>query len=238
MSRKKELTGENLSEFDVTHKPIFLLTEEDIKELIRIGSDAFGEPIEDPVSHAIKKQKDQLVFTSLKDDGFLILDNSLKEKGIGYVEMVAVCSSGNGFGTALHQNAFSYVKNGGGSFVLTLTQNPAEVMAFTKAVNSMGEECFPFDRRMSAIEKNLVDAWLTKGSLGFIKRGLGVDYERGVIKSIFFNWQPKTERVLDDSLFNRFLTESNIDFDEFIKNKNAFLVGVSLSLPADQEMVK
>lgn len=213
---------------DYRRIPILNLTQEEITALTSIGSIAFGEPMGDSLIDSWFKKKDQTAHLCIGDQGggFLVVDNTHAQNGVYYVELVAVYPPTKGLGTALHEMAFnSIVKAGKGAItILTITQNPAEIMAFKKAANKLGQACFPFDRAMGINERDVVSNWLKN----FRSRS-EVNLDLDILYNFFRSWQPQIDRNIREGELSRFLLANSIDFDEFCNKRNAFILGFSFS---------
>lgn len=204
--------------------PISLLTQREITALTTISSKAFSEPIGDSLIQAWLNKEDQTVH--ICKNGLLVVDNTSKSKGVYYIELVAVHPPTRGLGTTLHKIAFeNIIESGRGTkIILVITQNPAEIMAFKKAANKLGQTCFPFDRAMGINERDVVSAWLKNfGS------GSEVNLDLDILYNFFRSWQPQIDRNIREGELSRFLLANSIDFDEFCNKRNAFVLGFSFS---------
>ncbi|GEM_PF-3813346 len=177
---------------DYRRIPVFNLTLEEINALTLIGLAAFGDSIGDSLVHAWSNKKDQTVHLCIGDKGggFLIVDNTYASNGLFYIELVAVHPPTRGLGTVLHEIAFeSIIESGRGTkTILVITQNPAEMMAFKKAANKLGQTCFPFDRPMNINERGGVNAWLSTGPVKDFGPRPEVNLDLGIFYNFFRNW--------------------------------------------------
>lgn len=214
---------------DYRRVPIFNLTQEEIMALTSIGSMAFGEPLGDSLTHAWSNKKDQTVH--LCKDGFLIVDNSCVPNGIYYIELVAVHPTTRGLGTVLHEIAFeSILKSSAGTkTILTITQNPAEVMAFKNAANNLAQTCFPFDRTASITEREKINTWLSIGSVRNLRPKPRINFDLCILHDAFRNWQSQINRDIKEGKLSKFLLSNNINFDKFCNERNAFILGFTFS---------
>lgn len=218
---------------DYRRIPIFNLTRDEIMALISIGSMAFGEPMGDSLIHAWLNKKDQTAHLYIGDQGggFLIVDNTYKPNGVYYIELVAVHPLTRGLGIALHEIAFESIleSSAGTKIILTITQNPAEIMAFKKAANKLDQTCFPFDRSMNTKERETVNTWFNIGPVRNFRPRPEVNLDLGIFYNFFRSWQPQIDRNVRKGELSQFLLDNNISFDEFCNKKNAFILGFSFN---------
>ncbi|HCX25698.1 MAG: hypothetical protein UX99_C0014G0012 [Candidatus Amesbacteria bacterium GW2011_GWB1_47_26] len=151
--------------------------------------------------------------------------------GIYYIELVAVYPQIGGLGTVLHEIAFESIleSSGGAKTILVITQNPAEILAFKKATNKLGQTCFPFDRPMNINEREVVNAWLSTGPVRDFRPRPEVNLDLGIFYNFFRNWQPQIDRNIKAGELQDFLIRNGTNFDEFCDDKNAFILGFSFS---------
>lgn len=218
---------------DYKRIPIFNLTQAEIMALISIGSMAFGEPMGDSLIYAWSNKQDQTAHLCIGDrgGGFLIVDNTCEPNGVYYIELVAVYPPTRGLGTVLHEIAFESIleSSAGTKTILTLTQNPAEIMAFKKAANKLGQACFPFDRAMDINEQGTINTWLSIGPVRDFRPKPEVNLDLGIFYNFFRSWHPKIDKNIKERELGEFLVRNNISFNEFCSSKNAFILGFTFS---------
>jgi hypothetical protein len=216
---------------DYRRSPIYNLTQEEIVAPTSVGSLAFGEPMGDSLIHAWSSKKDQTAHLCIGDrgGGFLIVDNTCEPNGVYYIELVAIHPPTRGLGTVLHEIAFESIIESSreAKIVLTVTQNQAEIMAFKKAANKLGQTCFPFDRQMDMRERETVNIWLNAGPVKDFRPKPEVNFNLGIFFNFYRSWFPIIDRNIKTGELQYFLTCNNINFNEFCSSKNAFILGFS-----------
>ncbi len=216
------------------YKPAHLaeLTLEEVAGLVALGVSAFEEPYFDSLRQAWELRKDQTIYRCKSDrsSGYLVIDNSLRDAGICYIELVVAHPQLSGMGTVLHKMAFNDLFEQGmqGKVVLAMTQNPAEIISFGKAADDMDYSCFPVERSLSDTERRSIEKWISEGPMSRLDPRPEVDYDRCVVLNAFRSWQPKVDTHVREGKLRDFLEANDINFHQFCSDKNAFIIGFTL----------
>lgn len=204
--------------------------------LTTIESGAFQQPMGESLVKSWLEKEDLQLFISQGETsvGFIVIDSRLKEEGVYYLDLAAVFPQNTGLGQRLLSSALETLMiaetaTEKGKVLLARTQNPAMAMSLRKALKTIGAECFPIDRNPTQIECQAIKNWLERGHLRVLgDKELKIDTGRGIFYGAYTDWKPTPPSQIKQGAFHDYLVREGINFEEFMENGNALIVGGNL----------